>query len=100
MDTDSLARPQVPRDRHVAGLAVMTRPAQVLTVAGALEALENVEVRAIDPAGKLVVVCEGADEDALVAAIGRMRDLAGVLNVALVYQHAEPADAMEEEIGE
>lgn len=84
---------------HIAGLLVQTGPRLGRQVAAALADLAGVEVHAVDDEGKLVVVCECASSDDVLALIGRIRELPGVLNVALVYQHAESALAMEEEIG-
>ena len=85
---------------HVAGVLVQARPGRAGAVAAAVSGLPNAEVRAIGEAGKLVVVCEGASGADVLALIGRIRDLPGVVDVALVYQHAESAAAMEEEIGD
>lgn len=82
---------------HIAGLLVQCAPARGAAVAAAVAALPGAEVCA-GAAGKLVVVCECGSCDEIMALVGRIRDLPGVLNVALVYQHAESAQAMEEEI--
>lgn len=84
---------------HVAGVYVQARPGREPVVAAALAALPNTEVHAVGAAGRMVAVCECASADETLELIARMRDLPGVLNVALVYQHAESAAAMEEEIG-
>lgn len=84
---------------HIAGVLVQARPDCGPAVAMALAELPGTEVHATGNAGRLVVVCECAGGEAAVELISRMRDLPGVLNVALVYQHAESAAAMEEEIG-
>jgi len=81
---------------HIAGLLVQALPEQRRKVAKAVSGLPKAEVRAAGSAGKLVVVCEGDSDDQIMALIGRIRELPGVLNVALVYQHAESAEAMEE----
>lgn len=84
---------------HIAGLLVQSWPERVVPVAAALAALPGTEVRTATADGRCVVVCEGDSGGAVLALIERIRDLPGVLNVALVYQHAESAAAMEEEIG-
>lgn len=84
---------------HVAGLFVQAFPDRVDAVAGAIAELPGTAVMARDGAGKLVVVCECASGEEAVDLIGRIRELPGVLNVALVYQHAESAEAMEKEMG-
>jgi nitrate reductase NapD len=87
-------------ESHIAGLLVQTRRERSAGVADALTRIAGIEVRLSGPDGKLIVVCECGSEDEILAAIGRIRDLPHVLNVALVYQHAESAAAMEEEIGD
>jgi nitrate reductase NapD len=84
---------------HIAGVFVQVRPGYGTSVATALAALPNTEVHGDGSAGRLVVVCECASAGETLSLIDRMRELPGVLNVALVYQHAESAAAMEEEIG-
>lgn len=84
---------------HIAGLLVQCRPEREKTVAAALAAFPGVEVPLADGAGRLVAVSECVGGEATLALIERMRALPGVLNVALVYQHAESARAMEEELG-
>ena len=85
------------REVHIAGVVVQTRLGHEDAVAAALSRLPGAELRAA-AGGRLVVVCEGGSGDEILDLIARMRDLPGVLNVALAYQHAESAAAMEEEI--
>jgi nitrate reductase NapD len=86
------------REVHIAGVLVQARPDCGAAVAAAVARLPDTEVRA-EVEGRLVVVCEGGSGAEILGLIDRMRDLPGVLNVALAYQHAESAAAMEEEIG-
>jgi nitrate reductase NapD len=83
---------------HIAGLLVQIQPEHRRRVAKAVGELPGAEVRNVGKPGRLVVVCECAGGDELMALVGRIRDLPGVLNVALVYQHVESAAAMEEEV--
>lgn len=85
---------------HIAGLLVQVRPGDTPRAARAIARLPGTEVHAVAAAGKLVVVCECGSADQTLALIERIRDLPGVLNVALVYQHAEGAAAMDEEISD
>lgn len=87
------------REVHIAGVVVQARPGDEDRVGDALSRLPGTELRAAD-AGRLVVVCEGASGDEILDLMARMRDLPGVLNVALAYQHAESAAAMEEIVHE
>ena len=92
--------PQLPdREVHIAGVVVHARPGWADAVAAGLARLPGTEIRASD-AGRLVVVCEGGSGDEILDLVARMRDLPGVINVALAYQHAESAVAMEEIVHE
>ena len=83
---------------HIAGLLVQTLPENRRKVVKGISGLRRAEVRAAGKTGKLAVVCEGDSDGELMSLIGRIRELPGVLNVALVYQHVEGAAAMDEEI--
>ena len=51
-----------------------------------------------DTAGgtRSVVICESADRHAVMARVDQLQAVPGVLNVLLVYHHAEPAHALDE----
>ena len=85
---------------HIVGVLVQALPEHGDAIADAVSALPNAEVRALSGAGKLVVVCECASADETLALIARIRDLPGVADVALVYQHVESAAALDEEISD
>lgn len=85
---------------HVAGVLVHARPERALDVGRALAGLEGVEVHDVTPEGRLIVVCECATDRAVFTLIERIREIPGVVDTALVYQHAESAAAMEEEIAD
>ena len=87
--------PDLP-ELHIAGVLVHAQPAQRETVARVLGQLPGTEVCAVTPQGKLVVVCECASADEALERIADMRATAGVVDVALVYQHAESAAALQE----
>jgi nitrate reductase NapD len=82
---------------HIAGVLVQSLPERSLEAAAAITTVPRAEVRAID-AGKLVVICEGGSAKETLDLIDHLRTLPGVLNVALVYQHAESAASMNEEM--
>ena len=50
------------------------------------------------PDGRLVAVLEAGSARAVVQQIDGLRALRGVVDVVLVYQHAEPADEMRKEL--
>lgn len=85
---------------HIAGLLVQTVPEECRKVAKTVSSLPQAEVRASGAAGKLVVVCECGSEDEVMVLVGRIRELPGVLSVALVYQHAESAAAVDEVVSD
>ena len=43
-----------------------------------------------------VVLCESADRHAVMDRVDQFKEVPGVLNVLLVYHHAEPAHALDE----
>ena len=43
-----------------------------------------------------VVICESADRHAVMERVDQLQAVPGVLNVLLVYHHAEPAHALDE----
>src|SRR5690349_8054249 len=89
------------KEVHIAGILVQVLPEQRRRAAKELARLPRTEVHgdgAAKAGSKLVVVCECDSGDQLLALAGRIREIPGVLNVALVYQHVENAKAMEEEV--
>jgi nitrate reductase NapD len=92
--------PRSQSEVHIAGLLVQAWPEHTAKVAVALGALPGLEVRATAAAGRLVVIGECASGAEIVALIDLIRAQPGVLDVALVYQHAESAAAMEEELSD
>ena len=75
---------------HVCGLVVQARPEAVPAVADALAAMPETEVAAIEQEkGKLVVVMQSEDSNALLDRIESARNVAGVLAVSLVYHQQD-----------
>lgn len=75
---------------HVCGLVVQAKPEAVPAVADALAAMPETEVAAIEQEkGKLVVVMQSEDSNALLDRIESARNVAGVLAVSLVYHQQE-----------
>ncbi|NMG37126.1 glutamate synthase [Azoarcus sp. TTM-91] len=91
---------EVQEEIHIAGILVQVRPEYAAAVSRQVAAMPNAEVCAQAESGKLVVVCESEGADAMLALLAAIRELPGVANVALVYQHAESRSAMEEEISD
>ncbi|HEX6362675.1 MAG TPA: chaperone NapD [Albitalea sp.] len=85
-------------DVHIAGVLVHCRALLLMPVHRAIDALAGAQVFQAHADGKLVVVLEADSGRAVLDAVDAIRALDGVLDVALVYQHAEPAAAMQQEI--
>ena len=84
---------------HIAGVLVQCRPLDLMRVMRGVDALAAAEVFQSSAEGKLVVVIEAPSSRQVVAVIDEIRAVPGVINVALVYQHAEPAAAMQQPMG-
>lgn len=75
---------------HVCGLVVQAKPEAVPAVADALAAMPETEVAVIEQEkGKLVVVMQSEDSNALLDRIESARNVAGVLAVSLVYHQQD-----------
>jgi len=83
---------------HVAGLVVRAHPAVVAVVAECLGKVAGTHVHAATADGKLVVTIEAAGADEIADRMCRIQTTDGVLAAALVYQHSEPAAAMDDEV--
>lgn len=79
---------------HIASLVVQHRLDASAALARAVAASPGVEL--VRSAGtRSIVICETADQHALIDRIEALRAVAGVLNVALVYHQAEPRAALD-----
>lgn len=83
---------------HIAGIIVAVARAQVASVHAQLQALPKTIVHATAEDGRMVVTLETGSTQATLDYMDAIRALPGVFNVALVYQHAEDAHAMDEVI--
>ena len=88
----------MPPEIHISGIAIHTRPAYTKAVRSHLSLIPNAEVHAETEDGRLVITLETESTQQTLDYMDAIRSLQGVLNAVLVYQHAEPADAMDEEI--
>jgi nitrate reductase NapAB chaperone NapD len=59
-----------------------------------IEAIIGSAISARDAMGKLVILIEGSNTGALLDQMAQIRKLPGVLNIEMVYQHAEAASVM------
>lgn len=83
---------------HVAGVFLQASPAFVGDIVAAVAAIPRAEVTHATADGRVVAVLEAASTRAVLDQIDALRAVRGVLNVAMVYQHAEPADDMDREL--
>ncbi|MBA4109243.1 MAG: glutamate synthase [Leptothrix sp. (in: Bacteria)] len=84
---------------HIAGAIAHTRQPHTLAACACISAMPEAEVIQASPEGRVVIVVEAPSARRVVDVLELMRGIEGVLNVALVYQHAESAAAMHEEMG-
>lgn len=83
---------------HIAGIVVHARHDSIPAIRAHLAVLPRAIVHAVDEEGRMVVTLEADSAPHTLAAMDAIRGLPGVCNVILVYQHVEPATAMDEEI--
>lgn len=85
---------------HLAGIVVYAAPAQVASVATAVDTIPGARVHAAGENGKLVVTLEASGAGAMARLSEAIRRVPGVLDAALVYQHAESLASMNQEISD
>lgn len=76
-------------EQHISSLVVHSWPENTDAVCDALAALENVEIHARDPSGKLILVLETDNDGEVVERLNTIQSIPGVLSVALVFHHFE-----------
>ncbi|MEC4723646.1 chaperone NapD [Noviherbaspirillum sp. CPCC 100848] len=83
---------------HIAGIVVFSNPANAENVAASIRAIPAATIFVVAPDGKIVVTLEAESTKRTLDYMDAIRVLPGVIDVAMVYQHAEPVSAFEEEI--
>lgn len=83
---------------HIAGVVVYAQPAHLDSITSCIEAIPSADVHGHDAQGRLIVTLETESARRTVDYMDAIRALPGVINVALVYQHAEPVSALEQEV--
>jgi periplasmic nitrate reductase NapD len=83
---------------HIAGIVVHAMPEQLATIKARIVSLPAAEIHAVSNDGKLVVTLETESTKRILDYMDAIRALPGVVDVALVYQHAEPLTALNQEI--
>jgi nitrate reductase NapD len=74
-----------PTHLHIASLIAHVRPEKMLLLKHWLAGFNNIEIHAESAQGKLVLVTESDDEQAILRILDELRAQDGVLNAALVY---------------
>ena len=83
-------------DLHIASCVARVRPEAMASAIERIEAVIGCAVSARDAIGKVVIVIEGASTGNLLDQMDHIRTIPGVLNVEMVYQHAEEESVMKE----
>jgi nitrate reductase NapD len=86
------------REVHIAGVWVQVRPEHVEDVSVAVSLLPRAEVTHKVPDGRVIAVLEAGSGREVAQQIEAIRILPGVVNVALVYQHAEDEEDLGKEM--
>ena len=85
-------------DVHIAGVLVHARIDVLPQVRREIAAFTGAVVHGAHADGRLVVTIEGASSRALLDTMNMMSALPGVMSAALVYQHNESLQAMQQEM--
>lgn len=96
--SETIPLPSASDEIHIAGVVVHTRPETVEIVKKSIPLIPHAEVHASSDDGRIVVTLETRGTQQTLDYMDAIRALPGVLNVALVYQHAESASAFDEVI--
>lgn len=83
-------------EMHIASLVVHVIPDALCRIERALALYDDMQVHGHHPDGKLVVTLEGATAGDIMDQVSQIRQIEGVLNVSLVYQHTEPRQLLNE----
>jgi nitrate reductase NapD len=93
-----MTQPLAERELHIAGVLVQARAQAVARLCRDIPALPGATLAQWAEDGRMVVVLEHDSAQAVMQTLSALRDLPGVLNVALVYQHTEPWASMQQEM--
>ncbi len=86
------AAPQ--RDVHIASFVVQHRDDAVQALSAFIAERGDLELVRSE-GSRSIVLCESEDQYALIDRIETLRAVPGVLNVLLIYHHAEPREALD-----
>ncbi|WP_454830991.1 chaperone NapD [Pseudoxanthomonas wuyuanensis] len=82
------------REVHIASLVVQHRQEAAAALGAAIAGCAALDL-AVAGEFRSIVLCESDDQYALIDHIEALRAVTGVLNVSLVYHHAEPRAALD-----
>jgi periplasmic nitrate reductase NapD len=91
---ETTANASAPRDVHIASFVVQHRVEAADTIDAYIAQNDDLDLGARADT-RSVVLCECADQYMVLDRVDALRALPGVLNVALVYHHAEPREALD-----
>ncbi len=80
---------------HIASFVIQHRDSAADALAAMIEGHPDLDL-ALAGDTRSVVICESADRHAVMERVDQLQSVPGVLNVLLVYHHAEPAQALDE----
>ncbi|MFQ3789499.1 chaperone NapD [Halomonas sp. A29] len=83
---------------HISSLVAQVKPQSIDTIKAQCSAREGVEIPAVDPVGKLVVLLELPSQRHIVDFIDWLQEREGVISVSMVYHHVESRLALEQEV--
>ncbi len=79
---------------HIASFVVQHRAEAAAGLADAIARRPGLEL-AVTGGTRSVVLCESAGREGVMARVAELQAMPGVLNVLLVYHHAEPASELD-----
>jgi nitrate reductase NapD len=85
---------------HIAGIVVHAAPERLVSVQNAINGMPGAEVHAVSAEGKLVVTLEGRRTSEVAGQIDAIHTLPGVYSAALVYQHHEDIESLNDEVSD
>lgn len=83
---------------HFTSLLVSCMADRVTAIAGEIARDGRTDIESAPAPGKLIVTLETASLGEVTEFLDRVTRLPGVMNAAMVYHHAEPADTVDQEI--
>lgn len=88
------------KEIHIACIVVYAESTRFDSIKSCVSEVPYAEIHADDAQGKMIVTLETDSTKRTLDTMDAIRALSGVLNVALVYQHAEPASALDLEVSQ